>query len=85
MGHSPDGLAYLDPHSSRPATYDDGTEGEMDVASYTTSQVRVLPISAMDPSFVVAFLLADTDDLAEWVEQMKSVSAHPRPTATFMY
>lgn len=59
FGFSGDDLMYLDPHFSRPVASDD----EESLMTYEGDCAKKMPITAIDPCLVAAFLLKDLEDL----------------------
>ena len=62
FGFSGDDLMYLDPHFSRPAVTAEAMNGDA-LQSYEGESAKKMPITAIDPCLVAAFLLMNVEDL----------------------
>lgn len=72
-----DQFFYLDPHFTRPAL-----PFHSDVVEYTaaeidschTGRLRRLPLTDMDPSMLIGFLIKDEDDWRDWKQRVRQTS-----------
>ena len=70
----------MDPHLTRPALplhTDPGDYSKEEVDSCHTRRLRRLPITDMDPSMLLAFLIKDEADWEDWREGIVKVSGKP--------
>lgn len=84
---------YLDPHHTRPAlplpeNLEDYTQEDID--SCHTRRLRRLPISEVDPSMLIAFLIRSEEDWSNWKRSVNEVQgkkivhiADKDPSATY--
>lgn len=80
FAHQSDQFFYLDPHFTRPALplhadAVDYTPEEID--SCHTRRLRRLPLTDMDPSMLLAFLIKDEQDWKDWREITASSGGKP--------
>lgn len=67
---------YLDPHFTRPLLpyhSDPAAYTPEDIASCHTRRLRRIEIREMDPSMLIAFLIRDADEFADWKDGIVSV------------
>lgn len=72
IGHQGDAFFYLDPHYTRPMLSPQPS-GE-DVETCHTRRIRKLPLSEMDPSMLLGFLIHSKEEFEQW---RKAVSEMP--------
>jgi hypothetical protein len=72
-------LLYLDPHTVHDAV--DMDQPEYDTCTYHTDQLLHMHVDDVDPSLALALLVRDTNDLAECVDQLKTVYARAHPSS----
>lgn len=73
FAHQGNNFFYLDPHFTRSALALHSNDADYttdEVESCHTRRLRRLPITAMDPSMLLAFLIKDERDWHEWKEAM---------------
>ncbi|KAM3422064.1 Cysteine protease [Cercospora zeina] len=72
VGHQGDAFFYLDPHYTRPMLSPQPS-GE-DIETCHTRRIRKLPLSEMDPSMLLGFLIHSKEEFEQW---KKAVSEMP--------
>ena len=72
FGYTEDDLLYLDPHITRPSIQDPCAEEQLN--TYRGDATKRMPMTAIDPCFVAAFLLREAQDyeaFARFVGELK--------------
>ncbi|USW59528.1 Putative peptidase C54, papain-like cysteine peptidase superfamily [Septoria linicola] len=72
LGHQGDAFFYLDPHTTRPMLSPQPSAEDVDTCH--TRRIRKLPLSEMDPSMLLGFLVHSRDEFEQW---RKAVSDLP--------
>lgn len=72
LGHQGDSFFYLDPHTTRHMLSPQPSVD--DIESCHTRRIRKLPLSEMDPSMLLGFLIRSKEDFESW---RKAVSEMP--------
>lgn len=82
IGYQENNLVYLDPHVTRAAIQLKDSYTLQDLQSYHTTTFKTLPISLVDPSLLIGFLIKSVDDINLFLKSVENLTNGKTPLFT---
>ena len=75
-------MVYLDPHITRAAIKLKDTYTLQDLQSYHTTTFKTIPISSVDPSLLIGFLIKSVDEINLFSNSVENLTKGKTPLFT---